>query len=105
MALFKGGSSSRWDKGGTLTKGSVMRPSNRSKWSSESNTFWSLSRRLLGVERGACAFFQPFHAIYGRGIISERIPVDVDEISFAISFFKDMGSDALKDPSLKAALA
>jgi len=76
------------DKGGTLTKGPVMRPSNRSKWSSDSNTFWSLSRRLLGVERGACAFFQPFHAIYGRGIISECIPVDVDEISFAGIFFE-----------------
>ena len=80
-----------------------MGPSNRQKWSSDSDTFWSLSRRLLGVERGACAFFQPFHAIYGRGIISKRIPVDVDEISFGDIFFQKIsGSDALKDPSLSS---
>ncbi len=63
--------------------------------------FWCYREGRRGVVGGAgregakgpyqvffCTFFQPFHDIYGRGIISERIPVDLDEISSYSSFFE-----------------
>ena len=53
----------------------------------EIRTGWPVSRRLLGVERSACTFFQPFYAIFGRGIIFERIPGDIDKVSFVSTFF------------------
>ena len=64
------------NKGETLTSGPLRDPQNSPKWSSDSHTFRSVSRRLFGVGRGACTFIQPFNAIFGCGIISERIPVD-----------------------------
>ena len=89
------------DKGGTLTKDPLTGLSNRPKWSSDSDTFWSLSRRLLRVERRACTFFQPFHAIHERGSISKHILIDINEIVLALTFFeKNQGSDALKGLSL-----
>ena len=88
------------DKGWTLTKGPLTGASNRPKWSSDSHTLWSLARRLLGVERAVTTFSQSFYVIFGRGSISECIPVDLDEISSSSSFFrKKEGSDALKDPA------
>ena len=76
------------DKGWTLTKGPLTGPSNRPKWSSDSDTFWSLSRRLLRVERRACTFFQPFHAIYERGSISKHILIDTNKILLIAVFFE-----------------
>lgn len=56
-------------------------PSNCPKWSSNPRTFWSLSRRLLGVEQAATTFFYPFHAIFERGIISEHILNNINRIA------------------------
>ena len=63
-------------------------PQKGQKYDRDSYTFRSVSRRLLGVERGACTFSQPFNAIFGRGIISEHIPVDIDETLFGYIFLK-----------------
>ena len=92
--------SERLAREGPLQGHPLLDPQIDPKWCSNYHTFRSLSRRLLGVERGACTFVQPFYAILGRGIIYECIPIDLDEISFASFFLKKKGSDALKDPKV-----
>ena len=60
--------------------------SNRLRWSSNADTLWSVSRVLLGAERTTTTFFQPFHAIYERGTVSEHTLTVFNENLFA-SFF------------------
>ena len=43
-------------------------------------TRWSLSRRLLGVERVTTNIFYPFHAILERGSISEHILNNINKV-------------------------
>ena len=71
------------DKEISLLWGVKGSPKKGQKYGRDSYTFRSVSRRLLGVERGACTFFQPFYTI-----TSEGIPANLDERSFAYFFLK-----------------